>query len=178
MQVEREREKKSEKYVCIVSRYTNITQTRLFTCNVVICLSLNLSSTYRRATEVLPTHPSPSKTTLKLYEPVPTTGLAIIPGSNWQQLGLRGNRPVLIRGIRNVRGPGSIKLRLLHLSRCGGYRVRDTMDVSLRPDTPQRRGDDDDDRASVSAASTSRNQLFCSEPLRATIGAFFVAFVI
>lgn len=49
-----------------------------FTCSVVICLSLNLSSTYRRATEVLPTHPSPSKTTLKLY-PVPTTGLAIIP---------------------------------------------------------------------------------------------------
>lgn len=95
--------------------------------------------------------------------------------------GIRRGAPVLIRGIRNVRvirGQGYIKLRLLHLSRCGGRRVRGIVHVSLRPDTSQRRGDDDDDRASVSAASTSRNQLFCSEPLRATIGAFFVAFVI
>lgn len=44
-----------------------------------MCLSLNLSSTYRRATEVLPTHPSPSKTTLKLYPLVIlTTGLDIL----------------------------------------------------------------------------------------------------
>ncbi len=36
------------------------------TCKVVMCLSLNLSSTYRRTQLVFPTQPSPSKTTLKL----------------------------------------------------------------------------------------------------------------
>lgn len=82
---EREGEKRSEKYVS----YLDI-QIRLFTCNVVICLSLNLSSTYRRATEVLPTHPSPSKTTLKLY-PVPMTGLAIILGGKTTEPDLKRN---------------------------------------------------------------------------------------
>lgn len=54
------------------------------TCSVLMCLSLNLSSTYRRATDVLPTHPSPSKTTLKLYPlAVLMSGLAIILRTNF-----------------------------------------------------------------------------------------------
>ena len=37
----------------------------IITCRVVMCLSLNLFSQYLRTTDVLPTHPSPSRTTLK-----------------------------------------------------------------------------------------------------------------
>jgi len=36
------------------------------TCSVLTCLSLNLSSVYRSTSDVLPTHPSPNRTTLKL----------------------------------------------------------------------------------------------------------------
>jgi len=43
---------------------------QLHTCNVLTCLSLNLSSVYRSTSDVLPTHPSPNKTTLKLCEVV------------------------------------------------------------------------------------------------------------
>lgn len=39
---------------------------RALTCNVLTCLSLNLSSVYRSTNDVLPTHPSPNRTTLKL----------------------------------------------------------------------------------------------------------------
>lgn len=40
------------------------------TCRVLTCLSLNLSSVYRSTSDVLPTHPSPNRTTLKLCEVV------------------------------------------------------------------------------------------------------------
>lgn len=144
-----------------------------------MCLSLNLSSTYRRATEVLPTHPSPSKTTLKLY-PVPTTGLAIIPGKQLS-LALKGiawSVYLLVRDIecpciREPIKPGSLIIFLYIRERwpsCTRYDARSRSDMAERWD--------DDDRTSIPAALTLRNQLFCSVPLRATIGAFFVAFVI
>jgi len=37
------------------------------TCSVLTCLSLNLSSVYRSTSDVFPTHPSPNRTTLKLW---------------------------------------------------------------------------------------------------------------
>ena len=52
--------------------YTNKIKKCIFskhTCIVLMCLSLNLSSTYRRTRLVLPTHPSPSKTTLNFLSP-------------------------------------------------------------------------------------------------------------
>ncbi len=39
------------------------------TCKVLMCLSLNLSSTYRSTIDVLPTAPSPNNTILKLCVP-------------------------------------------------------------------------------------------------------------
>lgn len=47
-----------------------ITRRSPITCNVLTCLSLNLSSVYRSTSDVLPTHPSPNSTTLKLCEVV------------------------------------------------------------------------------------------------------------
>ena len=48
------------------------------TCNVVMCLSLNLFSTYRKTNDVLPTAPSPSKTILKEWSRDPELDVAII----------------------------------------------------------------------------------------------------
>lgn len=49
---------------------------KLPTCKVVKCLSLNLSCTYRSIRDVLPTQPSPNKTTLNWFlrdaEAIPT----------------------------------------------------------------------------------------------------------
>lgn len=41
---------------------------KISTCSVEMCVELKTSSTKRRTNEVFPTHPSPSSTTLKLYE--------------------------------------------------------------------------------------------------------------
>ena len=50
---------------------------RQLTCNVVMCLSLNLFSTYLSTREVFPTAPSPNNTTLneRLGEPGPAPAI-------------------------------------------------------------------------------------------------------